>query len=321
MASMQQLAQDAQVKGQQLQDSFTSSANTSRDQYNDFTNKATEANQNLQSETQYMQGEGSGTNVYNAALDKAKTDNGWDPEQLSSANKTLFSLNGALNGANAQFSTPGGVGSYGISAPALASYESGILQPLQTGVANANTQVGVLNNELGTLQTGAGQSTTAQVQSEQNVVAALTEAAKNYQTQAAASLQNMQFFSNLASQQGGLNAQQQQAYAAAEAAYAQATQAIAQSKLLLSQTTGQNITNTAMQNQLNVSTAPKPAAPTPNKAAAAPAASSNPIGSAVNGVKNFVKTTPGKIVDSTVLGTLFNNNPVGQVGSKLLSMF
>lgn len=248
-----QAAQAAQ-QGQQLESQDTSQAAQSKTAYTNYSNQANTANQQLQGEASYMQGAGSGQNVYNSELGTLENQSGYNPAQMSDANKTLFQLTGAANSANASFNTPGGVGAYGVSAPALASYEGSILNPLNTGVSTANTEVGTLNQELGTLETGAGQATTSQVQSEQNTVTALTNAVAGYQSQATAALQNMQFYSQLASTQGNLNAQEQQSYAQAAQAYAAATQAIAQSKLILSQTTGQNYVNQAEYNQLHPST-------------------------------------------------------------------
>lgn len=254
-------ASQAAQQGQDLLKQFQGQSATAGGQYTDFTNKATDANKNLETQAAYMRGEGSGTNLYEGERTRLQNEGGYNPAQLADANKTLFSLTGALNGANTAFNTPGGVGAYGMSAPALAGYEGSIMQPLQTGVANANTQVGALNSQLQTFETGASQYATAGVQGEQATADALTKAVVNYQTQAAGALQNMQFYSQLAQQQGGLNAQQAQSYATAQQAYASAQQAIAQAGLILSQTRGQNISNTAAQNQLNI---PKPAPPKPN---------------------------------------------------------
>lgn len=237
-----QASQAAQQGQQQLTQDQTTAANSGND-YKTYSQQANDATGQLTDEANYMKGAGSGQNVYNSELGTLEGSAGYNPQQLSDANKTLFGLTGALNSTNAQFNTAGGVGAYGVSAPALASYEGSILNPLTTGVNTANTEVGALNNELGTFETGASQATTGQVQSEQNVVTALTQAAQTYQTQAASALQNMQFYSQLASTQGGLNANEQASYAQATQAYAAAQQAIQQSKLLLSQTTTQNLTN------------------------------------------------------------------------------
>lgn len=253
--TLQAQASQAAQQGQQLLSQDQAQASQSGTQYQNETNEATQANQNLQGEASYMQGAGSGQNVYNNELSQLQTQAGYNPSQMADANKTLFSLTGALNSANQQFNQPGGVGAYGMSAPALASYEGSILTPLTTGVNTANTMVGTLNNELGTAETGASQATTSQVQSEQNTVTALTQAVQNYQAQANASLQNMQFYSQLASTQGGLNASEQASYAQASQAYAAAQQAIQQAKLIVSQTTGQNLTNQQTQAAMTASAA------------------------------------------------------------------
>lgn len=249
--SIQAQAAKSAQQGQQLLQQDQNQAASSKADYTRYQGEAEDANKNLQSEASYMQGAGSGSNVYNTELDQLEGKNGYNPQQLSDANATLFNLTGAVNSANKQFSTPGGVGAYGVSAPALASYEGSILTPLTTGMQTANTEVGALNTELGTMETGASQAATSQVQSEQATVTALTNAVANYQSMASAALQNMQFYSNLASQQGSLNASEQQSYAAAVAAYASATQAIAQSKYILAQTTGQNLANVGAENTLN----------------------------------------------------------------------
>ncbi len=249
-------ANQAAAQGQQLLGQDQSQASSSNANYGAYSTQANQAAQQAQSQAQYMQGAGSGANVYNQQLQNQISQ--FDPNitgQLSSANQSLFGLTGALNGASQQFNTPGGVGAYGLSAPALAGYESAALSPLQQGVSNANTQVGALNSQLGTLQSGANQATTSQVQTEQGSLTGLTQAAAAYQAQASTALQNAQFYSQLAQQQGGLNAQQQQAYATAIQGYTTANaamlQAQASAKYLASQTVGQNLTNQGSQNTLN----------------------------------------------------------------------
>jgi hypothetical protein len=249
-----QAAQSAR-QGQQMLGQDQANANQYKTDYGNYSGQATQANQNLQNYTDYMKGAGSGQNVYNTELGSLENQSGYNPAQMAAANKSLFALNGALNGANNQFNQAGGVGGYGLSAGALGSYESGILNPLQTGVQNANTQVGTLNNQLGTLMTGANQATTSQVQGEQNTVQGLQNVYANANTQAQNALSQMQFYSDLAQKQGGLNAQNQQNFAQAQQAYAAAQQAIAQSGLILSQTTGQNLQNQQTQAAMNANKA------------------------------------------------------------------
>jgi hypothetical protein len=256
-------ASRAAQQGQRMLVEDRNRANAARGQYNTYSGQVSGAQKELQSQAKYMQGAGSGINLYNTQLSKLQSESGYNPAQLADANKSLFSMTGALNSANNQFNTPGGVGAYGMSAPALASYEGSILQPLQTGVSNANTMVGTLNSELQNFMTGASQAATVGVQSEQNVVDALNKAVVNYQAQASDALQNMQFYSKLASDQGGLNAQQAQNYAQAQQAYAASQQALAQASLFMSQTRGQNIANIGNQRLLDEQ-ARKPAPPVAN---------------------------------------------------------
>lgn len=263
-SQLQAQASQAAQQGQQLLSQDQSQAASSQNDYNNYRQQATQANQQQQQEAAYMQGAGSGQNVYNTQLASGEKSAGFDPSQMAAANKSLFTLTGALNGANAQFGQPGGVGSYGMSAPALASYESSILTPLQTGVANANTEVGTFNQELGTLQTGAQQATSNQVQSEQNVVSALNNAVVNYQAQADSALKNMQFYSGLAQSQGQLNSQEAASYAAAYNSYESAQQAIAQAKYIMSQTAGQDLTNQQTQAAMDAAKAQNNATATQN---------------------------------------------------------
>lgn len=296
-----QASQNA-AQGQQLLASDQATAAQGQTDYNNYQSQASQANQNLQAQTQYMQGAGSGQNVYNTQL-QGLTDK-YDPNiqgQLSGANASLFAQNGALNGANQAFNTPGGVGAYGLSASALGGYESSVLQPLQQGVQNANTEVGTLNNQLGTLMTGANQATTSQVQTEQNAATSLTSIFQNASSQAAQALSQMQAYSQLAQQQGGLNATNQQAFAQAQQAYAAAQQAIAQSKFIAAQTTGQNYTNQADLNQLNaIKNTASPAVPTPN-------------------ANNTVNS--GNLISDSILNGLPGNSSTGNTNPSILSQY
>lgn len=292
-------AKQAATQGQQMESQDQSTAANSQTAYNNYSGQANQATQQEQAEAQYMQGAGSGGNQYNSELQTLQSQyapnlNGYISDQLSS----LSRLNGEFNSANNQFNTPGGVGAYGMSAPALASYEGSILAPLQTGQQTANNNLSAANTALGTLETGASQYTTNQVQSEQNAAIALGQSAQQYQTQAAAALQNMQFYNQLASSQGGLNAQQAQSYATAYQAYNAAQQAAAQAALFNAQTKGQLITNTGNQNTLNAQTAKQ-------QQAAAQVASNNEY-NAMGGSQE-AKPLPAKASPS-VLSDIVNGN-------------
>lgn len=230
-AQLTAAAQQANTQGQQLLSQDQANSSQSQGQYSNYSNQANQAAQQAQAQAQYMQGAGSGQNIYNTQLQQQEQAANFNPAQLQSANQNLFGLSGALNGVNQQFNSAGAFGgANGLTGSQIGSYESSILNPLQAGVSNANTQVGTLNSELGNLGTLANQATTSGVQTEQGALTGFTQAAAAYQTQAAAALQNMQFYSQLAQQQGGLNAQQQQSYATAIQGYTQAAAAMKQAQ-------------------------------------------------------------------------------------------
>jgi GTP cyclohydrolase II len=252
-AQLQAQATQSAQQGQQAYNTDVSQANNYKGQYDTDTAQASQANANLQKQAQYMQGAGSGQNVYNTQLSSLESQHGYNPQSLANANANLFAMNGALNGASQQFNTPGGVGAYGLSAPALAGYESSVLSPLQQGVQNANTQVGTLNNELGTFMTGANQATTSQVQSEQNTANALNQVYANANTQAANAMSQMQNYLTLAQKQGGLNATNAQGYATALYNYQDAIAVIQQTQAALT-TANANARQAAIAAQIAPST-------------------------------------------------------------------
>lgn len=254
--TLAQQAATAAAQGQQLISQDQSTAAGSQADYNNYSNQANQASQQEQAEAQYMQGAGSGANQFNTAQQAQFQQEGYDPQQMVDANKSLFAINGALNAANAQFNTPGGVGMYGVSAPAMASYESSMLTPLQTGLGEANANLGQLNSEYNNANTAAGISTTNQVQSEQNSATALSQAATQFQGQAAAALQNMQFYNQLASTQGNLNSEEQASYGQAEQAYATAQNMLAE----IQQYNTQSSLNTAQAGYYNSQVLKTPAA-------------------------------------------------------------
>lgn len=242
--TLSQSYQQQNAQSQAMTNQDLSNASNYTNQYNTDVGQSQAAQQGVQNQIQYMQGAGSGQNVYQQQLGQLTQQ--YDPNiqgQLSGANASLFGLNGALNGANQAFQQPGGVGAYGLSAGALGGYEQSVLNPLQQGVSNANTQVGALNNQLGTLMTGANQATTSGVQTEQSALSGLQSQYTNALAQQQQAQSNMQFYSQLASTQQGLTAQQAQAYAQAQAAFTTAAaaaqtaagayaQSMAQAKLL-----------------------------------------------------------------------------------------
>lgn len=281
-------ANQAAQQGQQALAQDNSNASTYQEQYGNYQNQADQANQQLKSYTNYMQNAGNPQNLYNQQVSQAEQDQGFDPHTLATATQNLTQSQNALNSLNqASQSSTGG---YGLSGAQLGGYYASQSQPLSNQVQNQNTAVGNLQQLYqNSLQSGQ-QGATLGFQGEQLTSQNLNQVYQNSQNQAAQALQQMQFYSQLAQSQGGMNATMAQNYAQAQQAYAAAQQAIAQSGFLLSQTTGQNLTNEQTQNAINAGNAAKskgsPAPPVANKSNPATNNNAQKV-AATNGLSNL----------------------------------
>jgi hypothetical protein len=254
-------ANQAAQQGQQQYQHDIATSNTSQGQYNTEHAQAGAANANLQGYTDYMKGAGSATNLYTNQLSDAQKSMGFDPHVLATATQNLTQGQNALASlTNASQSSTGG---YGLSGAQLGGYYQSQAQPLSQQVNYQSNAVGNLSGLMKMSQDQASQYAGVGVQGEQATSAALNQVFQNAQTQSAQSLQNMQYYAQLAQTQGSLNAQEQQAYSAAQNLYqqsklaiAQASQAYAQAGLLGSQTAGQNMANTAAQQKAAYTFAP-----------------------------------------------------------------
>jgi predicted esterase YcpF (UPF0227 family) len=245
-------ANQAAQQGQQQYQSDISQANSSRASYNSQQAQATSANQSLQDYTGFMKGEGSATNLYNQGLTSAQQAMGFDPHVMATATQNLTHSQNALAAlTNASQSSTGG---FGLSGAQLGGYYASQAQPLSQSIGYQSNAVGNLTNLLTASQNQAKDYSSVGVAGQQATSAALNQVFQNAHAQSTQSLQNMQFYSQLAQTQGSLNAQQTAAYNQAlnsyqqsQLAIAQAGQAAAQAGLFRTQTTAQNLTNTAAQ--------------------------------------------------------------------------
>ena len=246
-----QLAAQASQSAQQGQDLFNSDKAQSAaagSQYNTYQGQANTAAQNQSDYTKYMQGAGSGTNLYNTGLSNAQQMYGFDPKTLATATQNLTqsqNAQAALNQAS-QSST----GGYGLSGAQLGSFYQSQAAPLSNQVNAQSTAVGNLTGLANTAQTQANQVAGAGLQGEQTTAKSLNDVFVNAKAQSDQALQNMQFYSQLASTQGGMNASNTKAYNDAlnayqqgQAAMAQAAASYAQAGLLSAQTVGQQQQN------------------------------------------------------------------------------
>jgi hypothetical protein len=249
---LQAQASQAAQQGQQQYNADIAQRNAASSQYGAEHAQAAQANQSLQDYAKYLQGAGSGTNLYTSGIQQGNQQYGYDPAAMATASSNLTKAQNAQAGLNA--ASQSSSGGYGLSGAQLGNYYATQAAPIASAVGAQSNYVGNMLNQAQLGQNFANQYAGAGLQGEQMTSSTLNSVYQNAKAQADQSQQQMQFFSQLAQQQGGLNAQQSQAYATALNAYrqsqlaiAQASQAYAQAGLLGSQTQGQNLTNAAAQ--------------------------------------------------------------------------
>jgi hypothetical protein len=241
-------------------------SNQAQGQYQNYTNEYNQdmgAQQQAQQQFQnYQANMVDPTKLYGNALQSATQAVGYDPRQMQAATSSLNTLNSNLSQANNQFNTAGGVNASGMSAGQLASYEGNILNPLQAGIGAQSQNLAQQNALYQNVLTQAGAQAGSQQAGQQEQLGAYSDAVKQAQAtttlaqqQAAQAMQQMQFYSGLASTQQGLTASEQKAYQDAYNGYqtAQAAMTQAQAVMTLNTATAQNfnLQNAGLQNTLN----------------------------------------------------------------------
>lgn len=218
-------------QGQSMVNTDLSNASNYGNQFNTAQSQANQANANLQNYTQQMQGAydpntgvGNAESMYNYNLNQGEQNQGFDPRSLATATQNLTQTQNALNNVNnASQSSTGG---YGLSGSQLGQYYGSLSQPLQQAAQSQNTSVGNLQQLYQNALQQGQQATTLGVSGEQATSSNLNQVYQNAQAQAAQFAQQMQFYSQLASTQGGLNSQQEAAYGNTVAGYQQAQAAM-----------------------------------------------------------------------------------------------
>ena len=219
--------------GIQQGNQFGNLANQQSDLFKQYQQTAQGAQGKVANYADYLQGAGSGSNVYGQQLQAAQTAAGYDPTQMQQSINTQAGLQGQLTAANQAFSTPGGVNYAGLTAPAAAAYAGSIMQPLQQGLSAYNSKIANLNQQYQNVLSGAQTGTGAQLKTQEDVQAQLQNAYQDANTQANTSLNAMNDYANLYETQGTLTMQQQQGLFKARNDYqaALASQAAAQASL------------------------------------------------------------------------------------------
>lgn len=222
-------AANAAAQGQSMLNNDLGNAATYKSQYGNYQAQADAANQNVSDYNDYMKGAGSAGNQYNTELGKQEGDLGYDPTQMTAARGNLNQATGALS-AYSDFANQA-ASKWGLNAGGFAAANSGALSGLNNNIASNQNVVTGLTNLYGMAQTGANQFTGNVIQGENTTLTGLQDVYTNAANQRDSASSMMNFYDNLASTQGGLNAQQQQYYAQAKQAYASAQAAMAQAAL------------------------------------------------------------------------------------------
>lgn len=225
-------AQSAAQGNQQLAD-YKAKATDARGQYNTYQAQADAANKNVSNYTDYMKNEGSAGNQYHTEQAKQLGDLGYDENQMTAARGNLNQATGALS-AYSDFANTA-ASKWGLNAGGFAAANAGALGGLNNNIASNQGVVNGLTDLYKTAQTGANQFTGQVIQGEQTTMAGLQQVFSNAASQRDSAASMMNFYDDLASKQGGLNAQQQQYYGQAKQAYASAQAAMAQAGLFAAQ--------------------------------------------------------------------------------------
>ena len=230
-------ANHANAVGNDMLQNDRNQAGDYKSQYDNFSNQATQANQAVKDYTGYMQGEGSAGNQYtngSSGLNAQLGNLGYSQGQMTNARQGLNQAQGALSSygdfANSAASK------YGLNAGGFAAANAGALSGINNNIAAQQGVVNGLHDIYKTAQTGANQFAGQQVAGEHETLSGLNSAYSNVANQRDSAGSMMNFYNDLASKQGGLNAQQAQAYGQAQAAYASAQNSLAQASLAGSQT-------------------------------------------------------------------------------------
>ncbi len=253
-ATVNQNVAAAQANGRALQNQYNAQASQLQGQYGNAVNQANSAYGNATNAANAIQ---NGGDLYRQNLSDQEQHVGFNPQDLTQANKNLTSIQNQVAFAPTAAQQTGNY--YGTTAGGTTNIYSGLMQNLNPGLTNATNTVGNLTNEYGQLTNAANQQAGLTVQSEQNKASDLAGIYANAVSQMQAAGQTMASIENLQQQQGNITAQQVAAYqnaystyvqaqAAAQSAQAAMVTATANAGLTNAQTVAQNAANTAASN-------------------------------------------------------------------------
>lgn len=255
--TVQQNVNQAQSAGNANQQALNAQSSQLQGQYGQSVNNANSAQTNATNAANSVE---NGGQLYGQNLATQEQQTGFNPQDLTTANKNLTAIQNQVAYAPTAAQQTGNY--YGTTAGGTSNIYSGLMQNLNPGLTNATNSVGNLTNEYGQLTNAANQQAGLTVQSEQNKASDLASVYANAVSQMQAAGSTMSNIENLQQQQGFITAQTaaqyQNAYsnyisaqAAAQNASAAMLTAQAGSQLTNAQTVAQKALNTANANLNN----------------------------------------------------------------------
>lgn len=224
----------AQANGNAQQAMLNNQSSQLQGQYGAAVNQANNAQTNATNAANAIQ---NGGTLYGQNLSSQEQQTGFNPQDLTQANKNLTAIQNQVAYAPTAAQQTGNY--YGTTAGGTTNIYSGLMSNLNPGLTNATNSVGNLTNEYGQLTNAANQQTNASLTSEQNQASDLAGVYASAVSQMNAAGSTMASIENLQQQQGALTAQQVTAYQNAYSQYvtAQAAASQAASAALVAPTT------------------------------------------------------------------------------------
>lgn len=235
-----------------MQQDFTNKANSYAGDYSNYQNQANQAQGDIKNLNTYMSGAGSATNLYNNALTSQEGQTGYNQQQMQASMQNLSQAQGSLSAYNDFANTA--ASKYGMNAGGLAAANAGAQGSINNNIAAASQGFANQQKAYELAQTGAAQQSGLGVQQQQTQLAGYKNVYDNAFAQQQQAQANMQAYSKLAQDQGGLTAQQYQAYAQSNALAIQADAAMKQAQAAMVSAQGSAAANYASANQTNYNT-------------------------------------------------------------------
>lgn len=235
-----------------MQQDFQNKSNSYAGDYANYQNQANQAQGDIKNLNAYMAGAGSASNLYNTALTSQEGQTGYNADQMRASMANLSQAQGSLSAYNDFANTA--ASKYGLNAGGLVAANQGAQQSINNNIAAASQGFANQQKAYELAQQGAAQQSGLGVQQQQTQLAGYKNVYDNAFAQQQQAQSNMQAYAKLAQDQGGLTAQQYQAYAQSNALAIQAQAAMRQAEAAMVSAQGSAAANYATANQTNYNT-------------------------------------------------------------------